>query len=414
MENSRLSNLGRIAACLLLFAAAAHAQFLSAIQATSSQTSVVITWTSCAPATAQVKYGTTSAYGSTSVLDPTLSTSHVANLTALAPGMLYHFEVISFDAAGQLVVSSDLTFTTLSPPPPPPSPLVIDTVVFGDRSSPGSSIASSPLSTSSANELLLALVGVSASSAGQTVTGVNGGGLTWTLAKRTNVQLGTAEVWRAIAPTILSNVTVTANLAGNSGASITVITFTGADLTTAIGATASANSAKGAPTGSLTTTRAGSWVLAAGNDWDSATSRTVGTGQTLIHQYLAASNDTYWAQRQTLPNANAGTFVTINDTAPVADRFNLSLVEVLPSLTTPPPPTHSATLSWTTILSGATFEVLRGNVMGGPYTSLVIGLTSPTYVDQAVNSGDRLFYVVDQSTASGKSGYSNEVEADIP
>ena len=52
-----------------------------------------------------------------------------------------------------------------------------------------------------------------------TVTGVTGAGLTWTLVRRTNAQLGTAEVWRAFAPTKLSAVTVRANLSQSVPAS---------------------------------------------------------------------------------------------------------------------------------------------------------------------------------------------------
>ncbi len=42
----------------------------------------------------------------------------------------------------------------------------------------------------------------------QTVT-VSGGGLTWTLVKRSNAQSGDAEIWTAQAANTLTNVTVT-------------------------------------------------------------------------------------------------------------------------------------------------------------------------------------------------------------
>ena len=41
-----------------------------------------------------------------------------------------------------------------------------------------------------------------------TVTGVSGGGVPWVLVGRTNVQSGTAEVWRAFAPAPLTNAVV--------------------------------------------------------------------------------------------------------------------------------------------------------------------------------------------------------------
>ena len=52
--------------------------------------------------------------------------------------------------------------------------------------------------------------------------------------------------------------------------------------------------------------------------------RTVGTGQTLVHQYLTPTGDTYWVQRETNPVPASGTVVTINDTAPTKDRYQPS------------------------------------------------------------------------------------------
>jgi hypothetical protein len=66
-----------------------------------------------------------------------------------------------------------------------------------------------------------------------------------------------------------------------------------------------------------------------GNDWDNAIARTPGTGQTLVHQDLAAVGDTYWVQKSSSAVPMSGTNVTVNDTAPTRDRFNLSILEVL-------------------------------------------------------------------------------------
>ena len=213
--------------------------------------------------------------------------------------------------------------------------LALDVTNWTDRSSSATSITSPAFTTASSNELLLAFVATDARSAGVTVTGVTGAGLTWVLVKRTNSQLGTAEIWRAFAPSVLSSVTVRANLSQSVAASITVVTFIGADASGtngsgAIGNAASASAPSGAPSASLVTTRDGSWVLGVGNDWDNAIGRTVGTNQTLVHQYLATVGDTYWVQRFLVPTALAGTSVTLNDTAPTTDRYNLFAVEVRP------------------------------------------------------------------------------------
>jgi hypothetical protein len=69
-------------------------------------------------------------------------------------------------------------------------------------------------------------------------------------------------------------------------------------------------------------------VLGIGNDYDNPIARTLGAGQTLVHQFLTPTGDTYWVQMQTATTPLSGTTVTINDTAPSTDRYNLSIVEV--------------------------------------------------------------------------------------
>jgi hypothetical protein len=103
-------------------------------------------------------------------------------------------------------------------------------------------------------------------------------------------------------------VTATRN-SGSYVGSISVVAFSGADVT-ADGAIGSGNGTTGAPTATLTTSRAGSWVWGVGNDWDSAKSRTVGAGQTKFDEFLAAVGDTYWVQSQTAPGGSANAPVT--------------------------------------------------------------------------------------------------------
>ncbi len=83
------------------------------------------------------------------------------------------------------------------------------------RERPKTTVKTGTFSTTSANELLLAFVSADGPPPGggkTTVTKVTGGGLTWQLVARSNAQLGDAEIWRAFAPGILTNVTVTATL----------------------------------------------------------------------------------------------------------------------------------------------------------------------------------------------------------
>lgn len=89
------------------------APVISAVQIAQLQsTSAVATWTTNEPATTQVEYGPTAAYGSVSPLDTALTTGHSAPLTGLAANTVYHYRVRSRDGSGNLAVSADSTFTT--------------------------------------------------------------------------------------------------------------------------------------------------------------------------------------------------------------------------------------------------------------------------------------------------------------
>jgi hypothetical protein len=49
----------------------------------------------------------------------------------------------------------------------------------------------------------------------------------------------------------------------------------------------------------------------------------------MVHQYKPPVGDTYWVQRAPGVTTTAGTTVTIDATAPTADRYNLSICEIL-------------------------------------------------------------------------------------
>jgi hypothetical protein len=287
----------------------------------------------------------------------------------------------------------------------------VDVTSSTDGSAPNNTISSPLFSTASGNELLLAFVSADyQSGANTTVSSVSGGGLTWVLVIRTNVQSGTAEIWRAFATAPLSNVSVTANLSQTVESSITVMSFAGVDTTGAngsgaIGATGTGNASQGAPTASLTTTRNNSWVFGVGNDFDNALSRTPGPSQTLTHQDLAPINDTYWVQSQSSPTPLSGTTVTINDTAPTSDRYNLSICEILPAITSGTTWSISGTISpsaggsgATVTLSGAASATTTANSSGN-YT--FSGLANGSYTVTPSASGYTLSPSSQVVTVSG-------------
>lgn len=85
-------------------------------------TTANITWQTDFPATTQVEYGLTSAYGSATALDSRLLRKHVASLAGLASGSNYFFRALSTDSGGVRHTQA-CQFTTLSS--------LVKTQVFG-------------------------------------------------------------------------------------------------------------------------------------------------------------------------------------------------------------------------------------------------------------------------------------------
>ena len=258
------------------------------------------------------------------------------------------------------------------------------------------------MTTAQAGELILAFIMSDGSATTkQTISSVTGGGLSWRLRQRSNARSGTSEIWQAVAPTAVSNMVVTANRgSGSYTGSLVVTAFIGAD-TGVDGATTAAAGTTGAPTATLSPTKTGSWVWAAGNDWDRAVARTVGANQVKADESLAPVGDTLWVQRQTAPSTGGSLIpVTINDTAPTNDMWNLAVIEIPPATVITPPPDTSppvisgvaasaigqtnATISWTTNEPAST-QVAYGTTSA--YGTRTAVNTSPTTSHSQMLSG---------------------------
>ena len=239
----------------------------------------------------------------------------------LGPGT-YFYRVAAVDASGAQSQPSNEASATIA------GGLSVDKIVYSD----GSSTRTSPgITTSFASELLLAFAASDGPTSGQSLT-ISGAGLTWTLVRRVTTQPGTAEIWQATASTLLSNATITSTQSRTGyHQSLTVVTFAGAN---GVGVSVG-NSGSSAPTVSLTSSRAGSMTYGVGNDWNTAATHTVGSGQILVHQWVdTAVGDTFWVQARTTPVGAAGTTVQLSDTAPTSGRWNFAAVEVLPVVMT--------------------------------------------------------------------------------
>src|SRR5207244_4247751 len=105
---------------------------ISAVSSASvGSSSATISWATDEASDSQVEYGTTTAYGQVSALVSALVTSHSVGLSGLSASTVYHYRVKTRDAAGNLAVSADFTFTTVAPPDTTPPTVSITAPAAG-------------------------------------------------------------------------------------------------------------------------------------------------------------------------------------------------------------------------------------------------------------------------------------------
>jgi hypothetical protein len=88
---------------------------VSAVSAAPAPDHCVVSWHTGNPATSQVDYGATAAYGQT-VSSTLLVTNHSVSLAGLQASSSYHFRATSQDSCGRQASSADGLFTTLPAP----------------------------------------------------------------------------------------------------------------------------------------------------------------------------------------------------------------------------------------------------------------------------------------------------------
>jgi hypothetical protein len=235
-----------------------------------------------------------------------------------------------------------------------------DALTSFTQNTPSKTVTSPVFTVSSGQELLLAFISTDQlKSPNTTVQSVTGGGLTWALVVRTNTQSGTSEIWRAFAPSAFGNAQVSASLSQSVVSSITVMSFKGVNISGtngsgAIGAVGSGHASSGDPSSSLITTQNDSLIVGAGNDYDKSLSRTPMTGQSLINQSFSSTGDTYWVQQVNTQTALKGTQITLGDSSPTSDQYNLSICEIVPAaaVATPNLAVSAANLAFGSVVDG--------------------------------------------------------------
>jgi len=301
----------------------------------------------------------------------TWNTSSVAN----GPHSL---SAVARDAAGNTAtaaVTVTVSNVTLTAP-------TVERTIFSDGAGKRTTAT---FSTTHTNDVLVAFVGSygPAAANGQTVT-VSGAGLTWTRVKRQASAFGDSEIWTATAANLLTNVTVSSTQTSSSRQSLTVVVFTGS---AGVGVSAAATGNSGSASASLSTSTVNSLVYAVGNDWDSATARTLPAGQVKVHEVVdTTSGDTFWVQATSAPIAAASSAVTMGTTGPTLDQWNFAAVEIKAG--TPPPPPAQVTVP---NVVGQQQATAQANLTTAGFTSTVTTVTSSqaagTVISQSPTGG---------------------------
>ena len=210
-----------------------------------------------------------------------------------------------------------------------PAPAMTCFVLQHQETVHGASVAATgAFQTVMDDETLLAFVSADGPQTGRQTAVVSGGGLHWKLESRANASPATPRCGKPLRPRRRRSPRSPRRLkSGGYDESLSVVAMEAAD---GVGATAHASGSSGAPHLTLKTEAATSLVFAAGNDWDRAAARKLPVGWVMLDQWLnTGTGDTYWSQYTNHPTGKAGTRVSVRDTKPTNDNWNLAAVELV-------------------------------------------------------------------------------------
>jgi hypothetical protein len=228
------------------------------------------------------------------------------------------------DTSGRVGTSAQVAVTVANPAPP-----MTCFVLQAHVTAHGTGTVTTPsFHTAVAGEVLVAFVTAEGPARrGQQTATVSGAGLPWVLVERANAQPGDSEVWMATTDRVLDHATVeSSESAAGYEQDLTVIAMEGVS---GIGASAGGSAARGTPSVRLTTTGATSLVFAAGNDPARAEARSLPDGWVLLDQMVDARiGRSSWTQYTNDPTGFAGSRITVADSRPPGDPWNLVAVEL--------------------------------------------------------------------------------------
>jgi len=107
----------------------------------------------------------------------------------------------------------------------------------------------------------------------------------------------------------------------------------------------------------------------------------------------------------------------VQDAQPRSGGGTISLTVV--AANAPNPPANlvatagnaQVSLTWDPSTGASAYNVRRGTLAGGPYTTIASGVPITNYLDSAVTNGTQYFYVVTATSGPAESGPSNEASA---
>ena len=105
----------------------------------------------------------------------------------------------------------------------------------------------------------------------------------------------------------------------------------------------------------------------------------------------------------------------LNSSGVVEDEFTIvkgaSGPPPVPTGLTAAPGDGQVALTWNASSGATSYNVKRSAASGGPYTTIALGVTAPSYTDTTVANGTTYYYVVSAVNAAGESPDSAEVSA---